>query len=231
MKIEVLYFEGCPNHKPAVRELERALVDLGIGDPVQQVDVKDPEMAVEKKFLGSPSIRIDGNDLFSNGETDYSMRCRTFLIDGKFKGFPSREDIQNAIRTRGVRRPGESIPGAKVPLRDHSEKMVKGATMGAIAAGIAASACCVGPVVFALLGIGGAGALLKLHAYQPVFIALTAALLAAGFYFSYRQKKQCASGSICATESGSRWNRIILWVATGLVILFIAFPVYAGYLF
>jgi mercuric ion transport protein len=231
MNIEVLYFEGCPNHEPAVKELKRALADLGIREPIHQIDVKDPEMAEDCKFLGSPSIRINEKDFFSNGDTDYSMRCRTYVIDGKLKGFPEREDIKREIRAIFGERPVEWAPKNEFVPPDHSKTIVKGATVGAVFTGIAASACCVGPVAFALLGISGAGALLKFQAYQPVFIPLTAAFLGTGFYFAYRKKGGCAPDSVCATPSGSRLTKIVLFAATGLVALFITFPYYAGYLF
>jgi mercuric ion transport protein len=52
---------------------------------------------------------------------------------------------------------------------------------GAIAAAVAASACCIGPLVFALLGIGGAGFLVALEPYRPVFTVVTVGLLSIGW--------------------------------------------------
>ena len=58
---------------------------------------------------------------------------------------------------------------------------------GAVAAAIAASACCVGPLLFALLGLGGAGALVALEPYRPLFTAVTVLLLGIGWYLTYRR--------------------------------------------
>ncbi len=81
MKIEILYFEGCPNHEPTVLLLNETVSELGIDAEINMVKVKDNNDAIGKKFPGSPSIRINGKDLEIDDEnklTQYSMQCRMY---------------------------------------------------------------------------------------------------------------------------------------------------------
>ena len=108
----------------------------------------------------------------------------------------------------------------------HDRRWRLGSVAGAIAAAFLASACCVGPLVFALLALGGAGLLVKFEPYRPYFIVLTFALLGTGFYFTYRKPKATAEGDDCGCPAPrtNRVGRIMLWVATILVVAFLAFP-------
>jgi mercuric ion transport protein len=96
-------------------------------------------------------------------------------------------------------------------------------------AGIAASLCCILPIVFAVAGAGIVGASAFFAAWRPYLLGITFLLLAVGFYFAYRKPKEaCEPGSACAVPSVNRKGRIGLWIATGFVILFAAFPYYSG---
>jgi len=105
---------------------------------------------------------------------------------------------------------------------------------GAVAAALAASACCVGPLVFALLGLGGAGALVALEPYRPIFTAVTVALLGVGFFFTYRKPATAApaEGDDCDCElpATNRTGKRLLWIATGVVALALVFPYLVPYL-
>jgi len=105
---------------------------------------------------------------------------------------------------------------------------------GAVLSAFLASLCCIGPLVFAVLGIGGAGLLVKFEAYRPYFTGLTAALLATGFYFTYREPKsaavQATDGPACDCENpkASALGRVMLWVAAALVVALWSFPYVAA---
>ncbi len=101
------------------------------------------------------------------------------------------------------------------------------ADAGAIVSALVASACCVGPLILALLGLGGGALLVKFEPYRSVFIAITVALLGAGFWLQYRRRKPArADGAACDCPAprASRTGRVLLWVATVAVAGLLAFP-------
>ena len=63
MKIEILIFNGCPNSEPAEKLVRETVDELGVDANIEIVNVVDNDDAVAKRFLGSPSIRINGNDI------------------------------------------------------------------------------------------------------------------------------------------------------------------------
>lgn len=109
---------------------------------------------------------------------------------------------------------------------------------GSILSALLASACCVGPLVFALLGLGGAGLLVKFEPYRPYFVALTFALLGAGFYVTYRKPRLAAAPAAasgpacdCPAPRTNRVGRAMLWISTAVVVAFLAFPYLVPFLF
>lgn len=105
MKIEFLYFEECPHHKTVLELLEKVLLEEGIDSPVEKVDITSGEEAIQHKFLGSPSVRIDGLDVEKEARdsTDYGEKCRIYSWDGIPKGCLKKEMIRDAIRELNAR--------------------------------------------------------------------------------------------------------------------------------
>ncbi len=98
-----------------------------------------------------------------------------------------------------------------------------------LVAAVAASLCCILPIVFALGGFAIVGASAFFESLRPYFLIATFALLGVGFYLAYRKPKHaCEPGSACARPQVNRLGRIGLWIATVLVIAFAAFPYYSG---
>ncbi|HXG38100.1 MAG TPA: mercuric transporter MerT family protein [Bacteroidota bacterium] len=99
-------------------------------------------------------------------------------------------------------------------------------TVSSVVAAIIASLCCIGPVVVALIGVGSIGAFAVFEAYRPYFFALTVLLLALAFYLTYRKREViCADGS-CKIESAGRWSKITVWLAAGIAVVAVAFPLF-----
>jgi mercuric ion transport protein len=97
---------------------------------------------------------------------------------------------------------------------------------GGILGAIAASSCCIIPLILFSLGIGGAwiGNLTALAPYKPIFVAGTAGLLGYGFYLVYwKPRSACTDGAACARPIPSRIVQLALWIATVLVIAAFAF--------
>ena len=102
---------------------------------------------------------------------------------------------------------------------------------GVIIAALAASVCCVGPLLLLGLGIGGAwvGNLTALEPFRPYLMTVTLAVLAYAFYKIYKPKPEvCEPGSYCANPKSDRINKITLWVSTVFVIGLLATPYIAG---
>lgn len=93
---------------------------------------------------------------------------------------------------------------------------------GAVVAAIAASVCCLGPLVLAVLGLGGGALFVKFAPYRPVFEVLTAILLGGAFYMSYRKGSaaKCSTDDPCAHHESH--GRVGPWIATGIVVLLTA---------
>lgn len=100
MKIELLVFDGCPNAKAAERLVRDAVKELDIAAVIEIVNVADNDDAVAKRFLGSPSIRINGKDLEveENEMTQYSMRCRVYRQGNQQSGLPSKELLTSVLQ-------------------------------------------------------------------------------------------------------------------------------------
>ena len=103
---------------------------------------------------------------------------------------------------------------------------------GSVIGGILASVCCIGPLVFALLGISGAAFAQRFEPLRPYFLVATYALLAGAFYSTYRPAaKECGPGEACEMPRTNRVGKVMLWIAAVVVLLTTAFPWYSVYLF
>ena len=94
------------------------------------------------------------------------------------------------------------------------EKILTG---GAIIAAIAASLCCIGPLLFAVLGLGAFGAASVFEAGRPYLLDFAVLALAFGFHRAYFRRELCAPGEACAIKPAGRVNRVFLWVASAAV--------------
>ncbi|MDP2328698.1 MAG: hypothetical protein Q8M79_11520 [Dehalococcoidia bacterium] len=99
MNIELLWFQGCPNHEQAEVMLRDALAVRGLNVPIQRIDVEDEETGNALVFPGSPTIRIDGRDVEPEWEPceDCTPRCRLYMTSEGLRGVPAREWIERAL--------------------------------------------------------------------------------------------------------------------------------------
>jgi mercuric ion transport protein len=98
--------------------------------------------------------------------------------------------------------------------------------VGAVGSALAASICCIGPLVLAVSGLGGGALLLKFAPYRPYFLAVTGLCLAGAFYLVYLRSGEgdCGPDGVCSTARARRGQRIILGVVTVLVVVAAMFP-------
>ena len=98
------------------------------------------------------------------------------------------------------------------------------AGVGAALTAAAASLCCVGPAVVAVVGVGGAVAAASLKPYRPLLILLSMALLGLGFWLTYRPRAaDGSSGVTCPTRAG-RLSRRIVWIAAAFWLAAVLLP-------
>jgi mercuric ion transport protein len=119
------------------------------------------------------------------------------------------------------------VQEAAAPERRQNPTKPTLAAAGGLLGAIAASSCCIAPLVLFSLGIGGAwlGNLTALAPYQPIFVVVTLGCLATGFWMVYRRPRAAiANGSHCAPPESRRIVKIALWSATVLNAAAMAFP-------
>ncbi|MBI5875157.1 MAG: hypothetical protein HZB81_04825 [Deltaproteobacteria bacterium] len=98
MKVELLYFKGCPNISLARKNLNEAFGKIGIPAQWDEVDLNDPNTPKELKGYGSPTILVDGKDVTGIVAGRKSISCRTYYnAKGEISGAPDAEIIVKAI--------------------------------------------------------------------------------------------------------------------------------------
>ena len=99
MRIEVLFFQGCPNHEPTVERVRAVLADEGVAADVVQIEVPDQATAQSLSFLGSPSVRINGIDVEgARADGAVGLSCRVYTRGSVQEGAPPIDVIRLAVR-------------------------------------------------------------------------------------------------------------------------------------
>jgi hypothetical protein len=98
-RVEILYFDGCPNHEAARALVERVAAELHIETETDLVEVRDSESAERLRFLGSPTVRVDGRDVQPGAEErgDFVFACRVYRTDRSFSGRPDPGWVREAL--------------------------------------------------------------------------------------------------------------------------------------
>jgi hypothetical protein len=98
MKVQILYFEGCPTYLQAEETLRKVLAEESIEVRVELVAVNTDEEAQEIRFPGSPTIRVDGEDLFPVPDrSQYALGCRMYATPEGLRGSPTAEMMHEAL--------------------------------------------------------------------------------------------------------------------------------------
>jgi hypothetical protein len=105
VKVEILYISGCPNHRLAVNAVHAVMRQEGGPADIVEIEVKDEATAQQVGFLGSPTIRVNGQDveLEARALSGLGITCRTYVDRGQRTGVPPREWIRAAVREAGGR--------------------------------------------------------------------------------------------------------------------------------
>lgn len=99
--VELLYFEGCPNHEGARALVERIAAEEGVTPELREVPVPTPEAAQGLRFLGSPTIRVNGHDVEPGADEreQFQYACRVYRTASGVGGEPDPEWVRAAFRS------------------------------------------------------------------------------------------------------------------------------------
>ena len=98
MKIEFLFWEDCPSYPQAWERVQKVLSELDVSAEIEKIEVISEEDTERLRFPGSPTIRVNGQDVAGSAEPPYRLTCRLyFLEDGRPSPLPSEEMIRNTI--------------------------------------------------------------------------------------------------------------------------------------
>jgi hypothetical protein len=114
MKIEILHFDGCPTYRVTENTLRQVLAEEGMQADIELVAVNSDEQAQRLRFPGSPTIRVDGRDLFPTPEReDWRLGCRVYATPEGLLGTPTVQMFKATLHEIGQPR----TAGLETPVR------------------------------------------------------------------------------------------------------------------
>jgi hypothetical protein len=106
VKVELLWWEGCPSTERALDAVREALAEIGLDDvQVRMREIQTDEDAQNARFLGSPTILIDGEDIVPGAaDEQIGLSCRVYRQrDGRISPLPDPDDLREALRRAAER--------------------------------------------------------------------------------------------------------------------------------
>lgn len=97
--IDFMYFKGCPNSEETLKNLYEALKELGLNEEVNIIEIKNIEMAQEFNFPGSPTILINGVDIYDEKKPEKAnFACRVYYFNGEKSGIIPVSFIKDKLK-------------------------------------------------------------------------------------------------------------------------------------
>ena len=97
-EISVLYFDGCPSWQVALQNVQKVIETDKIPAEIRLIKIESPEQAQQERFLGSPSFRVNGTDLWPEEREHYTLSCRVYQTPDGLKGSPTIEMLREQLR-------------------------------------------------------------------------------------------------------------------------------------
>mgnify|MGYP001129280232 CR=1 FL=1 len=91
---------------------------------------------------------------------------------------------------------------------------------------LASTFCCLMPLIFFLLGVGGVWAYnFKIFApYSIYFIMISIFAVAAGFWRVYNKSKDQECSTFCANPKAARYYKMVLWMTVVIIAIVLLYP-------
>jgi hypothetical protein len=103
MRLELLHIDECPNSDQARKRLEDALAAMGREDLKIHIRLlKTPSDIQGSGFAGSPTITVDGADVFPTGAPTSELACRVYQTPKGLAGTPTVDQLVEALKKHGV---------------------------------------------------------------------------------------------------------------------------------
>lgn len=97
-EIQLLYFDGCPSWQDALANLRQLIETDKLDVQVHLIEIASAQQAQDERFLGSPSFRLNGVDLWPETRARYNMSCRVYQTDQGMRGSPTVEMLREKIQ-------------------------------------------------------------------------------------------------------------------------------------
>ena len=208
MKIELIYASDCPNVNATRNLLRQALEEEHLLPGWGEWDRAAKDARSYARKYGSPTILIDGRDVAGMEDSAGANCCRVYSDEGGLRGVPSIKMLRASIRDAVTRsRRGRAVQAT------------------ALAGGGLVSLCCGVPLLFAFLGIAGAGVASVPGKFQWLFTGLGVVMLMAGWtiFLNEWRKARRAQGVL----TNRRATMASLGLGSVLVLLFIGMTIYS----
>src|ERR1700684_2987733 len=112
MRIELLYFDACPGYAELRGRLPRLLEQAGVDARIETHRVDSKDSARRERFLGSPTLRVNGHDIDPTADSrhDYGLRCRLYPSEGRRQRPPPDAWVAEALKAA---RPSAGTSGGR----------------------------------------------------------------------------------------------------------------------
>jgi hypothetical protein len=102
--VELLYFDGCLNHEALLPHLQEIIDRAGVHATIEQTRVDDDAAAQSHRFLGSPTVRVNGRDVEPGADQrdDFGIKCRLYPTPDGLRGTPIDDWLVAALAERNT---------------------------------------------------------------------------------------------------------------------------------
>jgi len=99
VRVEILARQDCPNRGIAISLVERVAEETGVPARIEVVDMTTESQAQRRRFLGSPTVRVDGRDVEpgSGGRAGFTLACRVYRTERGLAGWPEERWVRKAL--------------------------------------------------------------------------------------------------------------------------------------